>query len=964
MFLAGEGRLRKGNRPAKIFVDLRRQSGGIFASGEVVPIRELSAGQWEPRGKPIRFYVSGNDDTMARSRVEEELDHHLSEFTLRKSRKNPAIDPDLLSQEKNSKAIMEAYESGVRNFRMGDFSGMFLAGMDFSGSNLELANFTGADLQGADFQNCNLESAVFSGANLANAAFSKSNLENANLENVDGTSAYFEETNLVNASFRGSDLRGATFKDATFDKTDFRGADLRDAYLETPYIGTVDFRDAKIQKWPQIYAEAILTGEQTRNPGPKAHHKTGIKMMKDARKCWDRYCKHQDIADALDCFEMLSVAHQELSYAKDKDNLKEVKQGLREVTTELSCRLKAHEKDSLCSEVTASLAAQVDQAIERNPLKRGQRNPISASEIKKIRRSKLRRAMKSHGVRSKDFSKIKKASTRSKIRKATKNPGRKPTMTELRKKMPAGWVIKKEDDEYAVYPRGEREPRAYYTNDWQDAINTAHAEARRDKMFAAKNPKRKTAVAKRNPDDGYNGWEVDKYMSGPPHQWTAKIREPNGFGVNLLRTVNECNYELNVHTVDGQSGSYIMLELTSGCDPDFYEHATISTRKFGLVLEAPKFQSEELLKEATSWANKNLPKKKNPSKRSGSETKTKKKPARSKKKVSKARRNPGKVYGHQFKVNQIFPDPSVDIVDREAFVASDHGLDEAEVTELMRMREDSSMVVGGLAGGPMYSVYRGKGRDPSLPYEERLQPISGEFEANPRHRRRNPGAFLRTVEKQISRLSNGRLVLKRDELRDHLASMKDPQKELGPTGYDMATETLKLYEAEIEARGLKTNPKKKDNKKSTAAKAKAGARRVGKKAKKAARTDVGRAAIGAGAGALLLGPIGAVAGAGAAMAAKHRKNPAPKGKLTQKQASDFVKKEKIRLGKLPKKYYPMWVETYEAAKAYYGDAQTGGRVAWAQVKKYCEKKGEKWVCGPLPKAKANKKKTAKRRKKA
>ena len=344
--------------------------------------------------------------------------------------------------------------------------------------------------------------------------------------------------------------------------------------------------------------------------------------------------------------------------------------------------------------------------------------------------------------------------------------------------------------------------------------------------------------------------------------------------------------------------------------------------------------------------------------------KSKKKASRSKKKLG-SRRNPGKIYGHQFKVNQLFPEPSVAVVDRETFLASDHGLGEAEVIELRRLREGSSTVVGGLEGGPMYSVYRGKHRDPKLPYEERLQPIAGEFEANPRRRRRNPGVFLRSVQKQIERLDHGRLVLKRDELRDHLASMEDPKKELGATGYEMAMQTLKMYEEEIKARGLKTNPKKKKaKKKSVASKAKAGARRVGKKAKKAAKTDVGRAAIGAGAGALLLGPIGAVAGAGAAMAAKRRKNPAPKGKLTQKKAEAFVKKEKIRLGKLPKKYYPMWVETYESAKAYYGDSQTGGRVAWAQVKKHCEKVGEKWVCGPLPKAKkkATKKKAKKRKK--
>ena len=56
-------------------------------------------------------------------------------------------------------------------------------------------------------------------------------------------------------------------------------------------------------------------------------------------------------------------------------------------------------------------------------------------------------------------------------------------------------------------------------------------------------------------------------------------------------------------------------------------------------------------------------------------------------------------------------------------------------------------------------------------------------------------------------------------------------------------------------------------------KAKKTAKRVGKKAKKFVKTDTGRATIGAGAGALLLGPIGAVAGAAIGLATRKKNNP-------------------------------------------------------------------------------------------
>ena len=68
--------------------------------------------------------------------------------------------------------------------------------------------------------------------------------------------------------------------------------------------------------------------------------------------------------------------------------------------------------------------------------------------------------------------------------------------------------------------------------------------------------------------------------------------------------------------------------------------------------------------------------------------------------------------------------------------------------------------------------------------------------------------------------------------------------------------------------------KKKSKKKSTL---KSKAKKAGRKVKKAAKTDVGRAGIGGGIGALALGPVGAVAGAGIAMATKkkkRKKNPA------------------------------------------------------------------------------------------
>ena len=166
--------------------------------------------------------------------------------------------------------------------------------------------------------------------------------------------------------------------------------------------------------------------------------------------------------------------------------------------------------------------------------------------------------------------------------------------------------------EQETYGRGKRRgnPSTEKVPSLEKLLGTRKAPSR------TSNPSKKKLVI--------NGWEVYTYMSGPPHQWGARIRDPNGSGVHLWRTVNKCEFDLNVYTVDSQSGSFIQLELTSGCDPEFYERTTMSTRLYGLVLEAPKFQAEKVLKAATLWADKKIPKKQNPSKRSDSKPKVKK----------------------------------------------------------------------------------------------------------------------------------------------------------------------------------------------------------------------------------------------------------------------------------------------------------------------------------------------------
>lgn len=56
------------------------------------------------------------------------------------------------------------------------------------------------------------------------------------------------------------------------------------------------------------------------------------------------------------------------------------------------------------------------------------------------------------------------------------------TDKELRKLLKTcGWMLRKDGNEYEVYPKGKRGDLSYFTNDRQDALNTAKNEAKYDR---------------------------------------------------------------------------------------------------------------------------------------------------------------------------------------------------------------------------------------------------------------------------------------------------------------------------------------------------------------------------------------------------------------------------------------------------------------------------------------------------
>jgi hypothetical protein len=80
--------------------------------------------------------------------------------------------------------------------------------------------------------------------------------------------------------------------------------------------------------------------EQVDNPTAKRHGKTGRDYLKKADEYWDKYYKKGKSKDLIDAYKYLTLAHEELKYAGDKEKLKEAKAGLNAATAELKLGLK------------------------------------------------------------------------------------------------------------------------------------------------------------------------------------------------------------------------------------------------------------------------------------------------------------------------------------------------------------------------------------------------------------------------------------------------------------------------------------------------------------------------------------------------------------------------------------------------------------------------------------------------
>jgi uncharacterized protein YjbI with pentapeptide repeats len=177
------------------------------------------------------------------------------------------------------------YENICRMLRRGDYSYIYLAGLNLEGCDLSHANLrnadlrgawlwggntklSGADLSGAKLAGVHMEAADLSGASLKNAVcyehdegtdkerfihLDKADLTEADLSNADMRKASVKEAKLERALLEGARLDGANLYNSRLEGADLKGvsmveSSLEECHLEGAVLDEADLSRAKLKE--------------------------------------------------------------------------------------------------------------------------------------------------------------------------------------------------------------------------------------------------------------------------------------------------------------------------------------------------------------------------------------------------------------------------------------------------------------------------------------------------------------------------------------------------------------------------------------------------------------------------------------------------------------------------------------------------------------------------------------------
>ncbi|MCI5050106.1 MAG: pentapeptide repeat-containing protein [Rickettsiales bacterium] len=155
--------------------------------------------------------------------------------------------PKAHSQLDDIRHLIESHhewlQSGGRNGRRANFSGMDFQGVDLRGCYLPEANFRAANLRGVDISGSELQGADFSEAIIESANFSDSKLDGANFTRARGNGAYFMRASMV-----GANLTASSFEEADLSQTKLAASKCREMLATRTIFTYADF-DCAIMRY-------------------------------------------------------------------------------------------------------------------------------------------------------------------------------------------------------------------------------------------------------------------------------------------------------------------------------------------------------------------------------------------------------------------------------------------------------------------------------------------------------------------------------------------------------------------------------------------------------------------------------------------------------------------------------------------------------------------------------------------
>ncbi len=122
-----------------------------------------------------------------------------------------------------------------------------LAGLDFSGANLQEACFAGANLEKCKFNRANLSKSTFEAANLKGTEFNNTNAKDATFFYSDMSPSGEQRTRIIDSNFERSFMRGSEAVEAIVERSNFNYSNIRNGNWDEAVIQEAHFDYADME---------------------------------------------------------------------------------------------------------------------------------------------------------------------------------------------------------------------------------------------------------------------------------------------------------------------------------------------------------------------------------------------------------------------------------------------------------------------------------------------------------------------------------------------------------------------------------------------------------------------------------------------------------------------------------------------------------------------------------------------